>query len=157
MLLAAGARRPSIGSVASGVVGGALLYRAWSGHCHIYQALHVTSAHQAESSTEQRNADRPTLQRTITIARSPAELDRLWRQPQTFEQIMAFFAQTHHIGDGATRWTMRMPLAKVLTWDTRIMDDVPGEHIRWRPAVIRRFAAADRSDSLRPLAIEARW
>jgi uncharacterized membrane protein len=131
MLLAAGARRPSTGSVASGLVGGALLYRAWSGHCHVYQALHVTSAHQAGTPTPQGNTDRSTVQRTITIARSPAELHDLWREPQTFERIMAFFAQAHNTGDGATRWTMRTPLNKVLTWETRIVEDVRGEHIRW--------------------------
>src|SRR5690348_16350602 len=40
LLLAGGLKGRSGGAVAAGVLGGALLYRGLSGHCHVYQALH---------------------------------------------------------------------------------------------------------------------
>lgn len=44
LLVTEGLRRRSLGGVALTLAGGDLLYRGFSGHCHVYQALGTSTA-----------------------------------------------------------------------------------------------------------------
>jgi uncharacterized membrane protein len=131
LLLAAGASRRSIGGAAAGLLGGALLYRGLSGHCHVYQALRFSTADDARTAPAQSRQETPYVRRTVTIDRPAETLYDLWRDPQKFQKIMAFFAQTRTASDGGTEWTVRTPIGKVFECATRIVGDRRGERLEW--------------------------
>jgi len=131
LLLAAGASRRSVGAAATGLFGAALLYRGLSGHCHVYQALRLSSADDAKTTAVQSQDEMASVKRTVTIERSAQELYDLWREPQNVQKIMEFFAQTRSAADGGTQWTIRTPIGKVFECDTRIVQDLRGERLQW--------------------------
>src|SRR5688500_6266360 len=44
-LLLAGLQRGRLGGLVVGLIGGSLLYRGYTGHCHAYDALGIDTAH----------------------------------------------------------------------------------------------------------------
>jgi uncharacterized membrane protein len=157
LLLAAGASRRSIGGAAAGLLGGALLYRGLSGHCHVYQALRFSTADDERTAPAQSRQETPYVRRTVTIDRPAETLYDLWRDPQKFQKIMAFFAQTRIASDGSTEWTVRTPIGKVFECATRIVGDRRVSGWSGSRARIRGFAITDRFDSPTPQASVALW
>src|SRR5689334_3812022 len=131
LLLAGGASRRFPGGAAAGVLGGALLFRGVSGHCHLYEALHLTSADRRQAQAAADPGRSVRVQRTVTVNRPASELYQLLRDPQNLQRVMAFFAHITTDAAGTTHWTMRTPIGKTLRWDTRGVDDRPGELLSW--------------------------
>jgi uncharacterized membrane protein len=44
---------------------------------------------------------------------------------------MGYFAEVTATGEGRAHWVVRGPLGRRLVWDTRIVEDHPGECVRW--------------------------
>lgn len=79
------------------------------------------------------SADPGEIQRSLTILRSAEELYELWRDPQTMRRIMADFAEvTPPNGDGRMHWRLNAPLGRRLEWDSQVVEERPGEMVRWR-------------------------
>jgi len=122
-----GLTRRSIGGGAAALAGGGLLYRGLTGHCHLYGALGVNTA-------AGRSTGPVEVRRSITVDRPADELYRLWRDPQTPARVFGAFADVTPVDPTRTRWTVRLPFGRTLTWETRVTEDRPGEGIRWESA-----------------------
>ncbi|MEW6296759.1 MAG: SRPBCC family protein [Thermodesulfobacteriota bacterium] len=68
---------------------------------------------------------------SITVGKSADELYRFWREPQSLSRIMGHFAEVTAAGAGRTHWVVRAPLGQSLEWDAQVVEDRPGELLRW--------------------------
>jgi len=105
----------SIARVAA-LAGGGLLIQGWRTHRRRVRAAEAAS--------------RP-MQRSLTIGKAPEVLHSLWRNPETLRVLMAHFADVTPLDADTTRWTVKGLLGRTLSWDSRIVEDVPGERLRW--------------------------
>jgi uncharacterized membrane protein len=127
VLLMRGLRRGLFRGAASTLVGGALLYRGISGRCRLYQAFDISTARPKASHT----ADALKVERYITIGKPADELYRLWREPQILSRIMGPFAKVTAINENRQHWVVRSPSGHSVEWDAQIMEEQPGELLRW--------------------------
>ena len=98
-LLLLGLGRRSLGGAAVAAVGGGLVYRAATGHCHLYEALGVDTA-TGRGAAAGASEDAPEAVAAITIGKPAEQLDRLWRDPQTLARITSGLAEVTPAGDG---------------------------------------------------------
>ena len=129
-LLLLGLGRRSPGGAAVAALGGGLVYRAATGHCHLSEALGVDTA--ADRGAAGASADAPEAVAAITIGKPAEELDRLWRDPQTLTRITSGLAEVTPAGDGRMHWKVRGPLGRDFEWDTRVVEDRTGLGQRWQ-------------------------
>ena len=130
-LLLLGLGRRSLGGAAVAALGGGLVYRAATGHCHLYEALGVDTAADRGAAAGA-SEDAPEAVAAITIGKPAEELDRLWRDPQTLTRITSGLAEVTPAGDGRMHWKVRGPLGRDLEWDTQVVEDRPGGGQRWQ-------------------------
>ncbi len=130
VLLVRGLTRRSVGGAGIWVLGGILLYRGISGHSRLYEALGVNTAGVARREPGASEAA-IEVRRSITIGRPADELYRFWREPGNLSRIVAPIGEVAPAGDGRTHWRVHVPLGRSLEWDARVMEDRPGELLRW--------------------------
>jgi uncharacterized membrane protein len=73
-----------------------------------------------------------SLTSTITVARSPEEVHRFWRNFRNLPQFMSFLDSVQVIDDRRSRWKLEGPAGKALQWEAEVTEDQPGERIAWR-------------------------
>lgn len=71
-------------------------------------------------------------QRSITIARSAADLYRFWRDFETLPRFMHDIQRVEVLGDRRARWAAVGEVEPRVEWVTEIIDDTPHERIAWR-------------------------
>ena len=71
-------------------------------------------------------------QRSLPIGTSADELYQLWREPGTLSQLLGATGTVEAIDPGRSRWTIARPVGGDLTWETTIVEEKPGELVRWR-------------------------
>jgi uncharacterized membrane protein len=126
------ASRSSIGKAAA-LVGGGLVYRGVSGHCHLYQALGVNTAERADRASTPLDEHVPhyDVLRSVTIQKTPEEVYRAWKQPAIFARAMSHLAELQPADGERTRWTIRDPLGMAHSWETEVVEDKPDQLLRW--------------------------
>ena len=77
------------------------------------------------------NGSTMEVERSITVEKSADQLYRLWREPQTLTQVMGHVGEVSATSEGRSRWVARAPLGRRLEWETRVVEDRPGEILRW--------------------------
>jgi len=123
-LLTLGLRRRSLGGAAVALASGALLYRGIRARGQLLQG-------RGEQREAGARAEPPSVERTITIQKPAEELSRLWREPQNLSRIMGHFAEITPAGEDRMHWKVRAPIGRTVEWDARIVEDRPGELLRW--------------------------
>jgi uncharacterized membrane protein len=69
---------------------------------------------------------------SITVARSPEEVYRFWRNVQNLPSFMTFVESVRALDDRRSRWTLKGGKGKAAQWDSEITVDKPNERIAWR-------------------------
>lgn len=119
-------RRGSAGRAALALVGAELVRRGLTAHCVAYQALGVSTARDGAG------ADAAVaVRRSITIGRAAEELYRLWREPGTLGQVLGAGARVTSTGPDRMHWVVQGPGGRRAEWDAQIVEDRPGELVRW--------------------------
>lgn len=121
----AGLRRRSIAGFLLAFVGSWLVRRALKSTRPAQTAQSPTITESSEDDTSE-----TTVRRTITIGESAEELYEMWRDPETFSEIMGHFADVSSDGD-EYEWTVHGPGGRDISWETRIVEESPGEFLRW--------------------------
>jgi uncharacterized membrane protein len=118
-LLVRGLRRRSPGGAATALAGGLLVARGVTGSSRLYRALgaNTTAA--------------TTIEQSITVGRPADDLAEYWRDPEHLTRILGRVAEVEAVGDDRHRWTVHGPLEWSVSWETRIVEDRPGEVLRW--------------------------
>jgi uncharacterized membrane protein len=111
-----------------GGTGAALIYRGWSGHCQLYDALGIDTA--------ERNAGVPArtgvrVEHQVRIERSPAEVYAFWRRLENLPRFLNHLHDVEEGPDGVSHWVANGLLGVPVEWDARIINDRENELIAW--------------------------
>jgi uncharacterized membrane protein len=114
------------------LAGGSLLYRAWSGHCWLYETLNIDTAH-AKSSRAAVPAQQGARVNSTIVIDVPAErLYRHWRVLSNLPSLLPALESVREIDPIHSHWTARTPLGASIKWDAEIIEDRFAEVISWR-------------------------
>lgn len=134
MLVASGIRRRSLGGAVAALAGGGLLARGVTGHSTLYQKLGLHSEGGRKIPMARRARSEFDIVRAMTIGKPAEELYRLWRDPKVQAQLLADYGEITMKDDKHAHWRVRGPLDQPIEWDTEIVEERPGQMLRWRTA-----------------------
>jgi len=69
---------------------------------------------------------------SVTIARPASELYVFWRRLENLPTFMENIEAIETIDDRRSRWTVKAPAGKTVSWESVITDDCPGESLSWQ-------------------------
>jgi len=133
-----GLSRRSLPGVLVGAVGGAMVYRGVTGHCHAYEALGLDTSRAGLNDGSRR--DEQIARRGVEIAQAflinkPArELYDFWRNFENLPRIMSHLEWVTVTDDKRSHWVAKAPrlAGGKVEWDAEITTDEPGSRIAWR-------------------------
>ncbi len=126
-----GASRGGLGGLLVAGVGGGLVYRGLTGHCHAYQYLGVNTAeHNAAMAVPAQTGLK--VEKSVTINRSAEELFAFWRKLENLPQVMRHLKSVQALDDKRSHWIANGPLGAEVSWDAEIFNEVPNKLIAWR-------------------------
>ena len=76
-------------------------------------------------------SESPTLRRSITVGRPPEELYEAWRDPDRLSRVVGHVADVAPADGDRLRWQVSGPLGLKTAWETRFVEERPGEYLRW--------------------------
>jgi len=74
------------------------------------------------------------LAEAVTIARPPEEIYEYWRDPTNLAPIMENISSIERIDHRRSRWTVKGPAGKEVSWESVVTEDVPGKELSWQSA-----------------------
>ena len=127
-----GLHEGSASGLALALAGGALIYRGLSGHCHLYDALDVSTAKPRGAATSVPSHRGQKSVHTVIIRRAPSVLYRFWRDFENLPKVMRHLESVKSVGENRWRWTAKTALGMSISWDAEIINDRENELIAWR-------------------------
>lgn len=76
--------------------------------------------------------DRALFGEAVTINRPAQELYDFWRDPSRLASIMENVVSIEAVDDKRSRWTVKAPAGREVTWESVITNDVPGRELTWQ-------------------------
>jgi uncharacterized membrane protein len=76
--------------------------------------------------------DRELSAETVTIGRPASELYDYWRDVANLPTFVENLESIEKLDDRRSRWTVKAPAGKSVSWISEITDDCPGESISWQ-------------------------
>lgn len=70
----------------------------------------------------------------VTIARSADELYQFWRNPLNLARFMKNVVEIVPLGTERSRWTVKAPGGKTVSWESVVTAEEPGRSITWQSA-----------------------
>lgn len=70
--------------------------------------------------------------KTVTVARTPREVYRFWRQLDNLPRFMRYVEAVEPRGETRSLWRVQGPAGRTVEWEAEITEDRPGECIAWR-------------------------
>lgn len=122
-LITYGISKGGLLGTALSLVGGGLVYRGATGHCHLYSA--------ADKDTAAPTQTRVHVQRSVTINKSQAELYQFWRNFENLPQIMNHLESVTVLDDKRSHWKAKAPLGTSVEWEAETSGEVENERISW--------------------------
>ena len=139
-LMAFGLRRRSLVGTAAALAGGWLVYRAVGGRGGTDRSragggggvsARERDASEAGASDAGGGADETAVTRSVTVGVSPDEAYESWNDSETQARVFGGFADVTPAGEGDWRWEVDAPFGRSVAWETRTVEDRPGELVRW--------------------------
>lgn len=131
-----GLSRKSLGGLALGLIGAALVYRGTTGHCNMYGALGINTARDGKTKDNKAKGllgGRGTrVVKSITINRPRAELYSFWRNFENLPQFMNHLESVKVIDDKRSHWVAKAPAGTTVEWDAEIVRERENRLIAWR-------------------------
>jgi len=127
-------RRSLPGLLAAGV-GGSLIYRGASGHCHLHGALGIDTARRPGARSDEDLHERGIhVEQAFLINRSPEELYGFWRNLENLPSILRHVKAVQVLDATRSRWVVDAPriAGGKVEWEAEITRDEPNAFIAWR-------------------------
>jgi uncharacterized membrane protein len=86
------------------------------------------------TTSKQAQPDRALVAETVTINRPAHELYEFWRDPTNLLAVMENISSIERIDAKRSRWTVKAPAGREVSWESVVTADVPGEEITWQSA-----------------------
>jgi len=138
-LITYGFRRGGLLGTALGVLGGSMLFRGGTGHCHMYGALGVNTARDevpegTRNSPYNRSlmSGRVHVRHSVTIDRPVEELYSFWRNFENLPHFMQHLESVRITGGDTSHWKAKAPLGTTVEWDAVVTSDIPHRRIGWK-------------------------
>ena len=137
-LALAGLRMKSLPGLLLAGLGGALVHRGVTGHCHGYAAFGVNTADEsadadAEGATPEQYFERGIhVEQAFTVERTPWDLYAHWRNFENLAGFMKHVESVTVIDEKKSHWVVRAPAGTTVEWDAEIINDEPNSLIAWR-------------------------
>ncbi|HEX5214635.1 MAG TPA: SRPBCC family protein [Vicinamibacterales bacterium] len=90
------------------------------------------------------------IDESVTIQASASTLFAFWRNPEYLPKVFPHLAKVESLDANRSRWTIRGPAGVPVSWDARIVNEIPGEKIAWESLPGSDVASAG-SVTFRPL------
>jgi uncharacterized membrane protein len=129
-LAAAGLSRRNLPGLFVAAVGGLFILRGLGGHCRLYDSIGVSTSTRHTSGVPDRTGHK--VEKTILIARPPAELFRFWRNLENLPEFMENIESIRILDDRRSHWVVKGPAGQSVEWDAEIVNEHPGEMISWQ-------------------------
>jgi len=126
-----GLKEGSLLGLGLAAVGGALVYRGMSGHCHLYGTLGVSTAGEHNPVASIPAGEGFKLVQAVTINRSADELYRMWRDFESLPRFMSHLVSVRSAGR-RSHWAAHGPVGTTVEWDAEVINEDPGRMIAWR-------------------------
>ena len=96
----------------------------------------VQSAHDDAPVTTSKNTspDLTLLAEAVTINQPAQKLYEFWRNQANLVEVMDNLQAIEVIDDSRSRWTVKAPAGREVSWESVISKDVPGSEITWQSA-----------------------
>jgi uncharacterized membrane protein len=122
--------RSWLGLLSTGT-GAALLYRAATGHCPVYEALSLdTAEHRDAVAVPARQGVK--VEESIVIDRPAADLYRFWRQLDRLPEVFRHLKRVSVGGPRQSHWVVSGPSGSDIEWDAELFNERTNELIAWR-------------------------
>ena len=131
-LAAYAARRRGIPGALMAVAGSEMIFRGATGHCPVYQALGVSTAHETNGHAQAIEGSATEIHRSVTVNRPRGELYRFWRDFENLPRFMEHLEGVTVLDDRRSHWVAKGPGGKSVEWDAEITDEREDELISWR-------------------------
>jgi uncharacterized membrane protein len=133
-LAVAGLRMRSLPGLLMAALGGGLVYRGISGHCHAYQALGVNTADYDGSPARPEDYFERGIhvEQSMTVDRTPWDLYAFWRNFENLAKFLHHVESVKVLDERRSHWSIRAPAGSTVEWDAEIINDEPNALIAWR-------------------------
>jgi len=138
-LLAYGLNHGGWGGALVSALGGAMLFRGATGHCHLYDAIGVNTAAEIPEGTRKSPFKRAALlsgkvhvTKALTINKSAAELYEFWHNFSNLPTFMRHLESVVVIDDKFSHWEAKAPLGETVKWDAEVTSDIENQRIGWK-------------------------
>lgn len=112
-------------------LGGGLVYRGVTGHCHLYEALGVHTNEPQSPNAAIANAQGVQVVHSVTIQKPAKELYSFWRDFKNLPRFMNHVDSVEILSPIASKWRIDSSFGPV-EWTADIITDTPNEVISWR-------------------------
>jgi uncharacterized membrane protein len=132
-LVVNGLKRLSLGGLIEAGIGAALVNRAVSGHCFVYQAMGVDTA--GEGAPPEEYFHRGIhVEETFIVNKPAEELYAFWRNFENLPKFMSHVESVTRLDPEGkrTRWVAKGPAGVPIKWDAEIINEEPNRLIAWR-------------------------
>ena len=112
-------------------VGTALILRAASGHCSLYQALGIDRCDRRSRDGVPGN-DGVRIEHTVEVVCPAADLYQFWRRVEQLPRILRHVESVEPMDEWHSHWVARGPLGPALEWDAEIINEHENQLIAWQ-------------------------
>ena len=113
--------------------GTALMFRGATGHCAMYAAAGINTAHGDDDTRTALAGPRGVnVADSVTINASQEELYVFWRNFELLPRFMDHLVEVRHLDLRRSRWVAKAPAGRTVEWDAEIINEIPGELVAWR-------------------------
>ncbi|HUR96783.1 MAG TPA: SRPBCC family protein [Pyrinomonadaceae bacterium] len=138
-LVVYGVKLGGVGGTLLSILGGGMLFRGTTGHCHMYGALGVNTAADVPEGTKKSPFTRGSLlsgkihvTKALTINKSAAELYEFWRNFENLPIFMRHLESVTKSDETFSHWKAKAPLGQSVEWDAEVTSDIPNQRIGWK-------------------------
>ncbi len=134
-MLAYGLKQGGVGGTILSILGGGMLVRGATGHCHVYDALGVDTTEIERKSPFTKSSlltGKIHVTKAMTINKSQAELYAFWRNFENLPVFMQHLESVTKTDERVSHWKAKAPLGQTVEWDAELTSDVPNEKIGWK-------------------------
>jgi uncharacterized membrane protein len=115
----------------TGTAGATLIARGASGFCPGYAAAGIRSRRDTPERVLSGSGGLQ-LKESVTIARSPSEIFRFWRNFDNLPRFVTHLTSVERLDDTRSRWTFSAPGGKAVRWDATIINEIDDELLAWK-------------------------
>lgn len=134
-LIAFGVKQGGLVGAALSILGGGLLYRGSTGHCHVYEAAGVNTNDASQTNIFGKApsflSGRVHVKKATTVNASPEEVYKYWRNFENLPNFMNHLESVTNLDDKRSHWKAKAPLGTTVEWDAELTSDVENQRTGW--------------------------